>query len=253
MSSRTIQEYRSEKSGERKRETTARRFRSSLLALWACGVVAAAVLVAGGYEVHVLVSRSKSRSTSKDESLTQGFGAIAESERLEITREAREAVDNELKDIQNVKERETAIEYDQKAIKIMLLEAIDPRHSMTVDAISDREYRRLKTAAVDLLVKTDGVSKIDGGYRLRILVGNPSAIQLGGMLIHLEWGKPYPDDGNADQIMDWFKHLRKKDVTLTDLFPSGKWTSIALDLIPADESELHAVTLQFKPLTLELN
>jgi hypothetical protein len=243
MSSRSIQEYRSEKSGERRREMTATRLRSGSFALWAWSVVAAAVLVAGGYQVHVLISKSKYRSTRTNETVKQGFGTMAELERLESM----------LNDIQSVKERQTAIENDQKAIKIMLLEAIDPRHSMTVDAISDREYRRLKTAAVDLLVKTEGVSKVDGGYRLRILVGNPSAIQLGGMLIHLEWGKPYPDDGNPEQIMDWFKHLRKKDVTLTDLFPSGKWTSIALDLIPADESELHAVTLQFKPLTLELN
>ena len=85
MSSRSIQEYRSEESRERKREMTATRLRSGSLAFWASSVVAAAVLVAGGYQVHVLISKSKSRSTSTDESLTQGFGAKVERERLSLT------------------------------------------------------------------------------------------------------------------------------------------------------------------------
>ena len=195
------------------------------------------------------VRKGMSAVLPKTQSSAEGSN-LAETAILES---ARAAAENELKEIQSVKDKQVAIENDQKAIKIMLLEALDPRHSMTVDATSDHEYRRLKTAAVDLLVKAEGVVKIDGGYRLRFLVANPSAIKLGGIVVHLEWGKPYPKEESPKEVMDWLKNLRKRDVTLTDLFPPGKWTTIDLDLTPAEESELHAVTLQFKPLTLGLD
>jgi hypothetical protein len=165
----------------------------------------------------------------------------------------RAALDKELKEIQSVKDKEVQIENDQKGIKLMLMEAIYPQRSMTIDAATDHEYRRLKTSAVDLLVKSESLTQIDNGFRLTVLVGNPSTIKLAGMDVQMEWGKPYPGDGDPKAIAQWLANLKKRDVTITDLFAAGKWTRIDLDLTPADESEVHAVSLRFEPMSFGLD
>jgi len=40
--------------------------------------------------------------------------------------------------ITQLEDKQAEIENDQKAVKLMLLEALDPRHAMTVDATTDR-------------------------------------------------------------------------------------------------------------------
>ena len=82
------------------------------------------------------VRKGMSVALPKTQSYAEGSN-LAETAILES---ARAAAENELKEIQSVKDKQAAIENDQKAIKIMLLEALDPRHSMTVDATSDHEY-----------------------------------------------------------------------------------------------------------------
>jgi hypothetical protein len=179
-------------------------------------------------------------------SSAEDLKGVAMTARLEST---RAAVEKELREIQTVKDKQVAIENDQKGIKMMLMESIYPQHSMTIDATKDHECRRLKTSAVDILVKSETLTKIDAGYRLTMVVGNPSAIKLVGMVVQLEWGKPYPGEESPQAIAQWLANLKKRDVTSTNIFAAGKWTRIDLDLTPADESDLHSVSLRFEPMS----
>jgi hypothetical protein len=214
-------------------------------AVFAFGVLAVIVTITIGVNQHwfsglVPSAVNASAGDPKDVAMTA---------RLES---ARAAVENELREIQLVKDKQIEIQNDQKGIKIMLMDAIYPQHSMTIDATNDHEYRRLKTSAVDLLVKSESLTQIDNGFRLTVLVGNPSTIKLAGMDVQMEWGKPYPGDGDPKAIAQWLANLKKRDVTITDLFAAGKWTRIDLDLTPADESEVHAVSLRFEPMSFGL-
>ena len=199
-----------------------------------------------GVKLHWFSSLIPSAVNSSAEDLK----GVAMTARLEST---RAAVEKELREIQTVKDKQVAIENDQKGIKVMLMESIYPQHSMTIDATKDHECRRLKTSAVDILVKSETLTKIDAGYRLTMVVGNPSAIKLVGMVVQLEWGKPYPGEESPQAIAQWLANLKKRDVTITDLFAAGKWTRIDLDLTPADESEVHAVSLRFEPMSFGLD
>jgi len=195
-----------------------------------------------GVKLHWFSSLIPSAVNSSAEDLK----GVAMTARLEST---RAAVEKELREIQTVKDKQVAIENDQKGIKVMLMESIYPQHSMTIDATKDHECRRLKTSAVDILVKSETLTKIDAGYRLTMVVGNPSAIKLVGMVVQLEWGKPYPGEESPQAIAQWLANLKKRDVTSTDIFAAGKWTRIDLDLTPADESDLHSVSLRFEPMS----
>jgi hypothetical protein len=195
-----------------------------------------------GVKLHWFSSLVPSGVNSSAEDLK----GVAMTARLEST---RAAVEKELREIQTVKDKQIGIENDQKGIKIMLMDAIYPQHSMTIDATKDHECRRLKTSAVDILVKSETLTKIDAGYRLTVVVGNPSAIKLAGMVVQLEWGKPYPGEESPQAIAQWLANLKKRDVTSTDIFAAGKWTRIDLDLTPADESDLHSVSLRFEPMS----
>jgi hypothetical protein len=195
-----------------------------------------------GVKLHWFSSLIPSAVNSSAEDLK----GVAMTARLEST---RAAVEKELREIQTVKDKQVAIENDQKGIKVMLMQSIYPQHSMTIDATKDHECRRLKTSAVDILVKSETLTKIDAGYRLTVVVGNPSAIKLAGMVVQLEWGKPYPGEESPQAIAQWLANLKKRDVTSTDIFAAGKWTRIDLDLTPADESDLHSVSLRFEPMS----
>ena len=195
-----------------------------------------------GVKLHWFSSLVPSAVNSRAEDLK----GVAMTARLEST---RAAVEKELREIQTVKDKQVAIENDQKGIKMMLMESIYPQHSITIDATKDHECRRLKTSAVDILVKSETLTKIDAGYRLTVVVGNPSTIKFAGMVVQVEWGKPYPGEESPQAIAQWLANLKKRDVTSTNIFAAGKWTRIDLDLTPADESDLHSVSLRFEPMS----
>jgi hypothetical protein len=211
-------------------------------AVFAFGVLACIVTTTIGVNQHWFSGLVPSAvNTSADDPKDVAITARLES--------ARAAVEKELREIQSVKDKQIGIENDQKGIKIMLMDTIYPQHSITIDATKDHEYRRPKTSVVDLLVKSESLTKIDDGYRLTLVVGNPSTIKLAGMVVQLEWGKPYPGEESQQAIAQWLANLKKRDVTSTDLFAAGKWTRIDLDLTPADESDVHSVSLRFEPMS----
>ncbi|MFH1552814.1 MAG: DUF3251 domain-containing protein [Candidatus Omnitrophota bacterium] len=133
--------------------------------------------------------------------------------------------------------------------QITQLEKISPlekdvylHKSIMIDP-AEKGFQKIETATGFFLVACESVEPYSDGYKLTLIIGNPSAVTYNGFILMVKWGKKF-DAGSTATLEEWENSLKqKKHLFASNILRPGAWNRAELDLSPATAEELGFIQL----------
>ncbi len=115
-----------------------------------------------------------------------------------------------------------------------------------------KKVKRIDSNTGSFLVAVTKMEKIVGGYRLLLDVGNPNAAVFSDLKFVLRWGENYNPALPRPTYAQWREELNAARYSYQGDLESGKWTEVAVDLIPMDVDEKEYIECEIEAGTVKL-
>lgn len=114
----------------------------------------------------------------------------------------------------------------------------------TTVELSEGGYRKLDTDDGTFLVGIDQVTSYLNGYKLTLLIGNPSSAMYRGFKVKIRWGTVYSGAfGDKKAFDEWEKSIQEKEQDFADVLEPGSWNKAAFVVIPAAAPQLGMMSI----------
>ncbi len=112
-------------------------------------------------------------------------------------------------------------------------------------SVAGHGYRKLDTDDGTFLVGVDQVVPYLNGYKLTLLIGNPSFATYSGFKVKIRWGTrfdvgPFTDKKAFDE---WEKSIQEKEQSFADVLEPGSWNKAEFVVIPATAEQLGMMSI----------
>ena len=124
-------------------------------------------------------------------------------------------------------------------------------NAVVVNPLS-RKVTKIESNTGTFLLAVSRMDKIDGGYRLFLQIGNPNAATYGDVKFRLFWGSQYSTVSSTMTFDKWHQSLKGSEFVYSGTLEAGVWTDIAVDLKPAEYSQLQYIECEMEVNTVKL-
>lgn len=107
---------------------------------------------------------------------------------------------------------------------------------------SDKGYASINSTVGTLLIAIDDIKKYANGYKIAILIGNPTLAALDNGSFQVWYGKAYMETENHTE---WEKSLKTSTIAVNKDILSGFLNKVSIVLSPAKEEDLGYIRLAF--------
>jgi len=115
-----------------------------------------------------------------------------------------------------------------------------------------RKVSKIETNTGTFLLAVSRMDKSGDGYRLYLQIGNPNAATYGDVKLRLYWGSAF-SSVSANMTYDkWHQSLKGAEFVYSGSLEAGVWTDIAVDLKPAEYSQLQYIECEMEVNTVKL-
>jgi len=115
-----------------------------------------------------------------------------------------------------------------------------------------KKVKRLDSNTGSFLVAVTKMERVVNGYRLHLEVGNPNAAVFSDLKFVLRWGEDYNPALPRPTYSQWREALNAARYSYQGDLESGKWTEVAVDLIPMDIDEKEYIECEIEAGTVKL-
>ncbi len=115
-----------------------------------------------------------------------------------------------------------------------------------------RKVTKIETNTGMFLVSVQRLDKIDKGYRLYLQIGNPNAATYGDAKIRVYWGGKWDPNLPSFPYDKWRQSLAGAEFVYSGSLEAGTWTDIAVDLKPAEFSQVQHIECEMEVNTVKL-
>ncbi len=115
-----------------------------------------------------------------------------------------------------------------------------------------RKVSKIETNTGTFLLAVSRMDKIDKGYRLYLQIGNANSATYGDVKFRLYWGPTTQSASGDISYEKWHQSLTGAEFAYTGALESGVWTDIAVDLKPAEYSQLQYIECEMEVNTVKL-
>ncbi len=116
-----------------------------------------------------------------------------------------------------------------------------------------RKVSKIETNTGIFLLAVSRMEKMDKGYRLYLQIGNTNAATYGDVKFRLFWGSAMPTSSTDNNAYEkWRQSLTGAEYVYSGTLEAGVWTDIAVELKPAEYSQLQYVECEMEVNTVKL-
>lgn len=124
-------------------------------------------------------------------------------------------------------------------------------NAVVVNPLS-KKVSKIETNTGTFLLAVSRMDKIDKGYRLYLQIGNPNSANYGDVKLRLFWGSIENPSAGKMTYEKWRQSLTGSEFVYSGVLEAGVWTDIAVDLKPAEYSQLHYIECEMEVNTVRL-
>ncbi|MCC6758632.1 MAG: DUF3251 domain-containing protein [Candidatus Omnitrophica bacterium] len=124
-------------------------------------------------------------------------------------------------------------------------------NAVVVNPLS-RKVSKIESNTGTFLLAVSRMDKIDGGYRLFLQIGNPNAATYGDVKFRVFWGSQFNAVSATMTYDKWRQTLKGSEFVYSGALEAGVWTDIAVDLKPAEYSQLQYIECEMEVNTVKL-
>jgi hypothetical protein len=125
--------------------------------------------------------------------------------------------------------------------------------SITLD-LTDHAFQRVDTDTGFFLVSVVEAVPYLNGYKLRLMIGNPSHATYSAAKLKVTWNKVYNFEQYTEaSYNEWQKSEQEKETPLTETLDAGTWNKVEIVLAPATIEQLGVVTFSMNTDTIFLD
>lgn len=117
---------------------------------------------------------------------------------------------------------------------------------------TSRKVTRIDTNIGLFLISVQRMDKIDKGYRLFLQIGNPNAAAYGDVKLRIFWGAKPEETLVGPAYTTWHQSLAGAEYVYPGTLEAGSWTDIAVDLKPAEFSQVQYIECEMDVNTVRL-
>ena len=129
-------------------------------------------------------------------------------------------------------------QFSQLLNKVVSLESYVYRDDTIMISPEEKKFKKINTAVGYFLVACESAIPAENGYKLNLVVGNPSAVTYNGFVLRVVWGKKF-EGGSVAQFEEWKGSLREKErLFASNILKPGGWSKVEVPLVPAGEEDL---------------
>lgn len=111
------------------------------------------------------------------------------------------------------------------------------------------DYQRLETNSGTFLIAVDQVSAVEGGVRLKLMLGNINFADYKDFKLRVFWGARYSGQGSLEQ---WRSTLRGAEFSFGGVLAKGMWNPVDVDLVPATVQDVGYFECQMEVFSVDL-
>jgi hypothetical protein len=126
---------------------------------------------------------------------------------------------------ESMENKVTGMELDLAFLKIQVNNMSNGFANVSTE---EKGYAIAQTKYGSFVVRCKNVTPYLDGYKVQIGIGNLTTAQFTGAKIHLVWGKDF---------------INRKDMSVTNKFPPGRYTTIEVVLTPAKPEDIKTFTM----------
>jgi hypothetical protein len=115
-----------------------------------------------------------------------------------------------------------------------------------------RKVMKIESNTGTFLLAVSRMDKKDNGYRLYLQIGNPNAATYGDVKLRLYWGSEFSTVSATTTFDKWHQSLKGAEFVYSGTLEAGVWTDIAVDLKPAEYSQLQHIECEMEVNTVKL-
>ena len=134
-------------------------------------------------------------------------------------------------------------EIDDLSLRVLELESNQNLYkSIYLDTSHPKTYQRIETITGIFLIMFSDITPYLEGYKINLLIGNPSSAMYKGFTLKITWGKKF--DSKQMKYREWKESLKHKNFSFVDTLMSGTWNKAQVIISPAKPEELGWLALE---------
>jgi len=137
-------------------------------------------------------------------------------------------------EIKELKMRVLELEKNTIENRIDISDLTSQHKSILLDQTS-KSYQKLETNTGTFFISLQDIKPYGGGFKLKLVIGNPYSAQFNGFKLFIVWGKEFKGFKN---YAEWKELLREKEISFTDTIYPATWNKIELVISPAKNEDI---------------